>query len=122
MKFLAMAALGLWVALPGMAAADASYRLYQGDAVKGLSTLDGVPVRTADTVCRDQDCYQLYRSRPADVRYLRQLGIRHYSFDAVARAAGVRREGAALLLPEAFGWELYRNARNDDWASNSPGS
>ncbi|WP_210397242.1 hypothetical protein [Motiliproteus sediminis] len=122
MRTLAMAALGVCLMVPGLAAADGTYRLYQGQPFSGLTTKDGHQVRSNDTVCRDRDCYQVYRSQPVDRSTLRQLGIESYSFDAVASADGVSQDGKALLLPAAFGWELYRNARNDEWATKTPNS
>jgi len=105
--------------LPSVVLAENSYLLYPGQPITGVTLRDGQSILSSQTICRNQECYQVYRQQPVDRGLLRRLGLPRYSFEGLAALPSVERRGEALLLPPDLGWTLYRNARNDEWASNS---
>ncbi|MEH6625574.1 MAG: hypothetical protein V7739_03950 [Motiliproteus sp.] len=93
-------------ALAGNNYADNTYTLTQGSQWRGVK-IGGVPPRTLDTVCENDNCYQLNTQQLLSREMSHKYGIRKPSFDELSSVDGVVQQDNKLILPADLGYEVY---------------
>ncbi len=86
--------------------ADNTYTLTQGRQWSGV-LIGGKRPRTLDTVCENENCYQLNTQQLLSREMSRKYGIRKPSFDELSSIGAVVQQGDKLILPADLGNEVY---------------
>ncbi|MEH6472845.1 MAG: hypothetical protein V7752_16515 [Halopseudomonas sp.] len=102
---------------PAVNSEPGSFTMIKGEAWSNVQ-IGGQPPSTTSLACYYSDCYASVDPVNLSVELKRKYQLKGTSFDALAMAAGVSRQGDTLTLPGDLGWELYSEARAYERRSN----
>lgn len=95
---------------------QASYRLIQGDAWRGVK-VGGVAPRMAQSICQNQQCYRLFGPLNYPQALLHKYSLQGASYNELAQAVGADAKRAEVELPVDLGQFLFNEARQQHFRS-----